>query len=95
MRERLQHDGRTALIDAADRYFVLEAMQWLAADGTLLRRMNDAGAARPLLFEDVDDLGEDVAALDSEGNAREPYFTRLRTLVAACDRRGMVVDVMK
>jgi len=35
----------------------------------------------------------DVTAVDSDGNPREPYFSRLKRLVAECDRRGMVVDV--
>lgn len=35
----------------------------------------------------------DVTAVDSDGNPREPYFSRLKWLVAECDRRGMVVDV--
>ena len=35
----------------------------------------------------------DVAAVDGEGRPREPYLGRLASLVAECDRRGMVVDV--
>lgn len=35
----------------------------------------------------------DVSAVDVEGRAREPYLGRLRSLVAECDRRGLVVDV--
>ncbi|MBI4602684.1 MAG: serine hydrolase [Planctomycetes bacterium] len=38
-------------------------------------------------------FGEDVSAVDGEGNPREPYLERLRRLVAACDGLGMVVDV--
>lgn len=38
-------------------------------------------------------FGNDVSAVDAQGNAREPQLTRLRELVAECDRRGMVVDV--
>lgn len=34
-----------------------------------------------------------VSAVTAEGLAREPYLTRLKWLVAECDRRGMVVDV--
>jgi hypothetical protein len=36
---------------------------------------------------------EDVSAVTPEGQAREPYFGRLERLVAACDRRGLVVDI--
>jgi hypothetical protein len=35
----------------------------------------------------------DVSAVDAGGAAREPYLTRLKWLVAECDRQGMVVDV--
>lgn len=38
-------------------------------------------------------FGNDVSAFDAEGRARAPYFSRLRWLIAECDRRGMVVDV--
>lgn len=38
-----------------------------------------------------DDL--DVSAVDARGAAREPYLSRLKWLVAECDREGMVVDV--
>ncbi|MBN2138665.1 MAG: DUF4038 domain-containing protein [Sedimentisphaerales bacterium] len=35
----------------------------------------------------------DVSAVDAEGNAREPYISRLKKLVAECNRRGVIVDV--
>lgn len=35
----------------------------------------------------------DVGAVDGEGNAREPFLGRLKSLVEACDRQGLVVDV--
>ncbi len=38
-------------------------------------------------------FGRDVSAVDAEGRPREPFLTKLRGLVAECDRRGMVVDV--
>ena len=37
--------------------------------------------------------GEDVSAVDDQGKPREPFFGRLQSLVADCDRRGLVVDV--
>ncbi len=36
---------------------------------------------------------EDVSAMDAQGNAREPYITRLQQLIAHCDQRGIIVDV--
>lgn len=35
----------------------------------------------------------DVSAVDEEGRPREPFPTKLKDLVAECDRRGLVVDV--
>jgi len=35
----------------------------------------------------------DVSAIDSDGQARQPFLERLRQLVAECDRRGLIVDV--
>lgn len=35
----------------------------------------------------------DVSAVDGEGNPRPQFMERLKSLVAECDRRGMVVDV--
>ncbi|MBN1417584.1 MAG: cellulase family glycosylhydrolase, partial [Planctomycetes bacterium] len=37
--------------------------------------------------------GVDVSAVDAEGGAREPFLGRLRHLVEAADRRGIVIDV--
>ena len=37
--------------------------------------------------------GQDVSAVDAEGEAREPFLSRLKWLVVECDRRGMAVDV--
>lgn len=38
-------------------------------------------------------FGQDASAVDAEGKAREPGMSRLKSIVAECDRRGMVVDV--
>jgi hypothetical protein len=38
-------------------------------------------------------LDNDVSAVDAQGRAREPFLSRLKWLVAECDRRGLVVDV--
>src|SRR6266542_3073320 len=35
----------------------------------------------------------DMSAFDSDGRVREPFFAKLKWLVAECDRRGLVVDV--
>jgi hypothetical protein len=38
-------------------------------------------------------FGNDVSAVDAQGQPREPFLGRLKWLVAECDRRGLVVDV--
>ncbi len=38
-------------------------------------------------------FGNDVSALDVQGQTRLPFLSRLQWLVAECDRRAMVVDV--
>jgi hypothetical protein len=38
-------------------------------------------------------FGKDVSAVDAEGNPREPFLSKLRWLVAECDRRGFIVDI--
>ncbi len=38
-------------------------------------------------------FSSDVSAVDGPGRPREPYLDKLKAIVAACDRRGMVVDV--
>ncbi len=36
---------------------------------------------------------QDISALTDEGTAREPFYGKLRWLLAECDRRGLIVDV--
>ncbi|HEY2249450.1 MAG TPA: hypothetical protein VGH74_00270, partial [Planctomycetaceae bacterium] len=38
-------------------------------------------------------FGRDVSAVDAEGRPREAYLNNLKSLLAECDRRGIVVDV--
>ncbi len=43
---------------------------------------------------DASDTGAgDCSALTSAGVVREPYMTRLKTLITECNNRGMIVDV--
>jgi endo-1,4-beta-mannosidase len=38
-------------------------------------------------------FGNEVSAVDSEGNPREPFLGKLKWLVDECDEQGMVVDI--
>jgi hypothetical protein len=40
-----------------------------------------------------DAFGNSISAFDLNGQPREPYFSRLKALVADCDRRGLIVDI--
>ena len=35
----------------------------------------------------------DISAVSSEGEPRQPYFDKLKWLVAECDRRGLILDL--
>jgi hypothetical protein len=45
------------------------------------------------LWATWESFGHDVSAVDASGAPRAPFLGRLQSLVAECDRRGMVVDV--
>ena len=38
-------------------------------------------------------FGNDVSAVDSRGQSRQPFMDRLKWLIAECDRRDLVVDL--
>lgn len=38
-------------------------------------------------------FGNDVSAVDSRGQSRQPFMDKLKWLVGECDRRGLVIDV--
>jgi len=38
-------------------------------------------------------FGNNISAVENDGAAREPYLTKLESLLQDCDRRGMIVDV--
>ncbi len=37
--------------------------------------------------------GTNVSAVDERGEARRPFLSKLKSLVAECDRRGLIVDI--
>jgi hypothetical protein len=65
------------------------------------------GAPQEFIKQDLDDIefygfnwirvwatwGDGITAVDKKGQPQQPYWDRLKRLVAECDRRGMVVDV--
>lgn len=65
------------------------------------------GAPEQFIKQDLDDMescgfnwirvwatwGDGITAVDKEGQPQQPYWDKLKWLVAECDRRGMIVDV--
>jgi endo-1,4-beta-mannosidase len=65
------------------------------------------GAPQESIKQDLDDMescglnwlrvwatwGDGITAVDKKGQPQQPYWDKLKWLVAECDRRGMVVDV--
>jgi hypothetical protein len=45
------------------------------------------------VFATWDAFDNVISAVDAKGNPREPFFAKLKWLVAECDSRGMVVDI--
>jgi len=90
-RERFTLDGRPAFLLGISYYGGLGAgIDTLRKD---LDSLKSHGFNWIRLWATWSYAGHDVSAVDVQGRPREPYMTRLKTLVAECDRRGMVVDV--
>jgi len=67
-----------------------------ASDDTIARDLDEIqrlGFRWIRVWATWDLFKNDVSAFDPEGNVREPYFSRLQSLVRECDRRGLVVDL--
>ena len=84
------HDQRRAHIPAG--YQLFRRIGRIACD-RYLDELQAYGINWIRVWGTWDSFGNNVSAVDSAGNAREPYLSRLRSLVAECDRRGIVVDV--
>jgi hypothetical protein len=90
-KERFTLDGRPTFLLGISYY------GGLGADLETLRKDLDAMKSHGFnwirLWATWSYAGEDVSAVDIQGRPREPYLSRLKTLVTECDRRGIVVDV--
>jgi hypothetical protein len=67
-----------------------------ASEGFMRRDLDDAqrhGFNWLRVWATWESFGNDVSAVDSRGQPRQPFVERLKWLVAECDRRGLVVDV--
>ena len=57
------------------------------------RRSEDARVNWIRVFAVWDAFDNNVSAVDTAGKAREPYLSKLKAIVTAAEKRGMVVDV--
>jgi len=68
-----------------------------ASDAFVRRDLDDikrAGFNWIRLWENWDAFGSDLSAVEAQtGQPRQPFFDRLKRLIAECDRRGIVVDL--
>lgn len=89
--DRFTIDGKPTFLLGISYYSALGASEeFVTAD---LDDLRAAGFNWLRVWVTWDSFGENVSALDHEGKRRDPYFNRLRNLVAECDRRHMIVDV--
>jgi hypothetical protein len=88
---RFTINGRPTFLLGISYYAGLEAPdQFVDRD---LARMREIGFNWIRVWAVWQSRGSNASAVDAEGNAREPYLSRLKTIVAKCDRAGIIVDV--
>jgi hypothetical protein len=85
------HDGRPLFLLGISYYGGLGAAE--AVRDRDLEEMRRHGFHWLRVWSTWSAFDRNVSAVDGEGRPHEPFLGRLRDLVAACDRRGMVVDV--
>ncbi|NOY83077.1 MAG: hypothetical protein GXP31_18920 [Kiritimatiellaeota bacterium] len=90
-RERFTIDGVPRFLLGISYYGALGARRkFIVAD---LNDMRESGFNWIRVWATWNAFGNDVSAVDEQGQVREPYLDRLKWLVAECDRRGMIVDI--
>lgn len=88
---RFTIDGQPAFLLGISYYGALGASEeTITAD---LDQMQRSGLRFIRVWATWAAFDNDVTAFDNQGQPREPFFSRLRNLVAQCDRRGMIVDI--
>src|SRR5579872_6918957 len=97
-RTRLGIDGTQFTVNGRPEFLLgISYYAGLGAPPTNLRRdlaeIKRDGFRWLRVWAVCDFFGSDVSAVDGAGRPREPYLGRLRALVDACDRQGLVVDV--
>lgn len=94
-------DGRFFTLDGAATYLngvSYYGSQSISTPSFVTQDLDDMVAGgfnwiRVWAFWEYPDPSENVSVMTQNGVVREPYMTRLKTLIAECNSRGMVVDV--
>jgi hypothetical protein len=83
--------GRPQFLLGCSYYAALSASDaWIEQD---LRELRAAGFNWVRVWATWSAYGRDISVVDKQGQAREPWLTRLRRLIALAGELGMVVDV--
>jgi hypothetical protein len=84
-------DGKPTFLLGASYYGALGAPDdFVERD---LRELRERGFNWIRVWATWDAFGSNVSAVDAQGNAREPYLSRLKSLCEKADQLGMIVDV--
>ncbi len=84
-------DGKPTFLLGASYYGALGASDGFVESD--LRELKERGFNWIRVWATWDAFGSNVSAVDVQGNAREPYLSRLKSLCERADRLGMIVDV--
>jgi hypothetical protein len=86
-------NGKNTFLLGASYYGALGALDdFIARDLDDLRTL---GSNWIRVFAVWDAFDSNLSAVDPTGHAREPYLAKLKAVVAAAEKRGMVVDVTR
>ena len=84
-------DGKPAFLLGASYYGALGAPDAFVERD--LHELREHGFNWIRVWATWDAFGSNVSAVDVQGNAREPYLSRLKRLCEKADQLGMIVDV--
>ena len=88
---RFAINGRPAFILGISYYAALGA-----SDEFIQKDLDDiqhAGFNWIRVWADWTAFGNDISAVSTDGSPRQPYLGRLRKLIEACEKRGLIVDI--
>ena len=90
-RNKFTINGKRAFLFGISYYGGLGAQSQFVLDD--LDDMQKLGINWIRLWATWGAFGNEVSAVDENGKPREPYISRLKDIMAECDKRAMIVDV--